>query len=104
MENALLTELLDEEVALCKEDELLCTNGVAVWRECSDVLVKFARGRDGKAGCFRLGCAHFDAQPPTVAMVDVEIGKELGLENWTPGVAHGVHPVTGRPFVCIQGI
>jgi hypothetical protein len=104
MQQTLLAEMLDEEVDLCKQDDLLSTNGTVVWREGSNILAKFARGRDGKPGCFRLGCAYFDAQPPSVAMVDPDSGLELPLDKWTPGVAHGLHPATGKPFVCIQGI
>lgn len=104
MQEDLLAEMLDGEVALCKEDELLSRNDITISREGSNVFVKFARGRDGKTGCFRLDCKHFDAQPPSIAMVDPESRTELPLEKWTPGVAHGIHPMARRPFVCIQGI
>jgi hypothetical protein len=100
----LVAEMLDEEVAQCSEDELVSKSGACVRRDGSNVLVKFSRGRDGKPGCFRLGCGAFDAQPPSVAMVDPDTHAELILERWTPGVAHGLHPATGKPFVCIQGV
>jgi hypothetical protein len=37
-------------------------------------------------------------------MVDPVTSEELPMEAWTPGVPHSIHPVTGKPFVCLQGI
>lgn len=104
MQEAILTKFLDEEVALCAEDEVLASSVIRVWREGCNIMVGFKRGRDGKPGVFRLGCSSFDAQPPSVAMVEPATGVELPLEKWTPGVPHGLHPATGKPFVCIQGV
>jgi hypothetical protein len=104
MQEAALSQLLDEEVASCAEDEVLSSNGIRVWKVGCNIMVGFERGRDAKPGVFRFGCAYFDAQPPSVAMVDPGTGVELPLERWTPGIPHGLHPVTGKPFVCIQGV
>lgn len=104
MQEAVLLKLLDEEVASCADDEVLKSAAIRVWRAGSNIMIGFDKGRDGRAGAFRLGCAYFDAQPPSVAMVDPTTALDLPLERWTPGVPHGLHPVTGKPFVCIQGV
>ena len=65
--------------------------------------MRFDRGRDGRPGLFRLGCSQFDAEPPTVSMIDPTTRAGLPMEQWTPGVPHSVHPVTGKPFVRLQG-
>jgi hypothetical protein len=100
----LLARLLDRELAVCAADLVLSALDIAIRREGDAVLVRFERGRDHLPGVFRLGCAQFDAQPPSVAMVDPDTGQDLPIERWTPGVPHSIHPITGRPFVCIQGV
>jgi hypothetical protein len=100
----LLAQLLDREVAVCAEDPMLAGLDIAIRREGHVVLVRFERGRDGRPGMFQLDCGQFDAQPPSVAMVDPDTGQDLPIERWTPGVPHSIHPITGRPFVCIQGV
>lgn len=103
MRKDLTEKLLDSELELCAEDPHLKNEGVRIYREGTNVFAAFAAGRDGKPGIFRLGCESFDASPPAVAMVDPETGEELPLTGWTPGVPHSLHPVLGKPFVCIQG-
>lgn len=102
MRSDLVESLLDRELEVCDLPSLR-GRGVDVWREASDVFIKFEHGRDGAQGMFRLGCSSFDAQPPSVAMVDAETREDLPIERWVPGVAHSVHPTLSRPFVCIQG-
>ena len=99
MRRSLTEKLLDQEIALMKDD-LQSVPGVRVWREMTDILVAFDRDRFERPGMFRLSCNHFDAQPPSVAMLDPESRVELPLEAWTSGVPHSVHPLTNRPFVC----
>jgi hypothetical protein len=100
----LLARLLDRELAVCAAEPVLQVRDVTIRREGDVVLVRFERGRDGRPGAFRLGCTEFDAQPPSVAMVNPDTGQDLPIERWTSGVPHSIHPVTGRPFVCLQGV
>jgi hypothetical protein len=104
MRRDLLSRLLDREVAVCHADPGLQRDDRRIWREGTDIYVAFNAGSDGKPGIFRLGCAEFDAQPPSVAMVHSDTHADLPLTEWTPGVAHSIHPVTHRPFVCLQGV
>ena len=103
MRRSLTEKLLDKEVALIESD-LQGVPGVRVWREATDVLVAFNRDRSERPGLFRLSCNRFDAEPPSVAMLDPVSRDELPLEAWTSGVPHSVHPVTNKPFVCLQGV
>lgn len=101
MKPELAEELLEGELEVVRDS--IGSSGVTVWLEGTDVFVKFESGRDGNSGMFRLACGQFDAEPPSVSMVDPEAHSELSMERWTPGVPHSVHPVTGKPFVCLQG-
>ena len=103
MRRALLEELLDSEVGLLTES-LKGTSSIRVWREKTDVFIEFDADRAGSPGLFRFACERFDAEPPSVSMLDPETHEELPIERWTPGVAHSIHPGTNRPFVCLQGI
>jgi len=96
--------LLDAEVRVCRRDERLGADGIRIWRRGTDVYVAFKEDRDGQPGVFRLRCRDYDAQPPSVAMLDPESMGELPLGGWTPGVPHSVHPITHLPFVCLQGV
>ncbi len=104
MRESLLASMLQAEVELCRADPSLLLPGIGVELQATQVLARFSKGHDGKPGVFRLDCSAFDANPPSVAMVDPESGEELTLERWTPGVPHSIHPVTRRPFVCLQGV
>lgn len=104
MRAELLAKLLDQEIEVCREDAALAAAHAEVWRDNSLVYARFRSGRDGKTSAFRLECAEYDAQPPGVGMVDAESLDELPHERWTPGVSHGIHPSTGKPFVCLQGV
>jgi hypothetical protein len=104
MRRALASRLLDGELAVCRADPGLKRDGIRIWRKGTDIFIGFDAGTGGKAGTFRLGCADFDAQPPSVAMVDSDTHRDLPLAEWTPGVPHSIHPLTQRPFVCLQGI
>ena len=103
MRAGLVEQLLDQEIEICCPEELLRT-GVKIWRESTMVYLAFTGGRDGRPGLFRLDCSSFDAQPPSVLMLNPETRAELSLGDWTPGVPHSMHPTLMRPFVCIQGV
>lgn len=100
----LLAKRLDREIQICAEDPKLSAGGISIWRQDDVVFASFSSGREGSSGVFALRCSQFDAEPPSVAMVDQQTLEDLPPERWTPGVCHGVHPVTGRGFVCIQGV
>lgn len=99
----LVEALLDRELEVCGVDELK-GRGVQLWHEGCRVFLEFTSGRGGAPGLFRLDCSDFDAEPPSVTMVDPVTRAELPLERWTPGVPHSIHPTLDRPFVCVQGI
>lgn len=103
MRKALTEELLDGELALIRES-LGPDSSVRLWREDTDVFVGFDHDRNGQPGLFRLSCSRFDAEAPSVAMLDSASREVLPLERWTPGVPHSIHPTTGQPFICLQGV
>lgn len=99
-----LEQLLDEELEVLRAGLDFEAARVHVERKGSVIFVAFERGPDGRSGLFKLDCKGFDAQPPSVTMVSPFTGDALPIGSWTPGVAHSVHPVVDRPFVCLQGI
>lgn len=103
MRAALLDELLDSEIDLTCQ-AISANPGVRVWREGTDILVAFPADRRGASGLFSLDCARFDVDAPGVTMLDPVSRSELPLERWAPGVPHSIHPATGKPFVCMQGV
>jgi len=89
----LLAELLDDEVAVAAglgdRAESLGHDGRYVrCRVC---------GRDGSLLWLRMDAAGF--------AVDVcdDAGETVVLERWPAGLAHNIHPVHGRPWVCTRG-
>jgi hypothetical protein len=103
MRLSLLEDLLDAELAAIQAS-LDQSSSVRAWREGSDILVAFDADRNGAPGVFRLSCDQFDTEPPSVAMLDPQTRTELPHEHWTPGVSNGGHPLTSKPFVCLQGV
>jgi hypothetical protein len=104
MRLSLTLKVLDKEVELAKAQLGRLPAKIEVWRDGTNIYVSFDRGRGGKSGVFRLDCWNYDTQPPSVSMVHPLSLTELPMEQWTPGVPHSIHPVTNRPFVCIQGV
>jgi hypothetical protein len=98
----LLHALIDAEIEVCLSNASVCRPRVEVTRDAERVLVGFTAptGR----GVFALDCRDFDASPPSVDMLDPDTLESLPSERWTPGVPHSLHPSTGRPFVCLQGV
>ena len=99
-----LEDMLDEEIVSCSHTGVLEHADAALWREGTSLYLSFPRGRDGKQGLFRLDCARFDAEPISVGMVDPATRAELAIDEWTPGVPHSVHPLSGKAFICLQGV
>lgn len=63
-----------------------------------DVTFK-AHGRDWT---LRLSGPDYDRLPLSVSFVGAT-GEPLPHEQWLPGISHGIHPVTTRPWVCLRG-
>jgi hypothetical protein len=99
----LIEALLDRELEVCEPEEL-SRRGARLWREGTEVFLAFDAGRNAQRGLFKLDCATFDAEPPSVIMIDPDSRADLPLEQWVPGVPHSIHPTLNRPFVCIQGV
>jgi len=99
----LLEQMLEDEIGVLRT-QLGPNSPIAVDRNGSTVHIRFTKGRDGNAGVFKLDCSRFDAEPPSVSMVDAVTSSDLPLERWTPGVPHSIHPITQKPFVCLQGV
>lgn len=103
MRRSLTERLLDDELAVVRPS-LTEVPDVSVWREGTDVFVSFNSGIAPAGGLYRLSCSGFDADPPSVAMLDPESRRELLIQEWPTGVPHSLHPLTNKPFVCSQGI
>jgi hypothetical protein len=103
MRRALAEELLDQELELIRES-LGTDSAVCAWREGLVVFISFDQDRNGQPGLLQFGCSRYDAEAPSFAMVDPVSREVLPIERWTPGVPHSIHPSTGQPFVCLQGI
>src|SRR5260221_14676181 len=103
MRTDLVEVLLDRELEVSGLAEL-ASRGVTLWRDSTDLFVQFEVGRDGRPGLFRVACASFDAQPPSLTMVDPGTRKEIPLPAWAPGVSHSAPPTFGRPILCMQGV
>ena len=94
----LTASILDAEIAVASErlgDRVrrFCRTGTVVDVEVTNgAIVRF----DG---------ARYDAEPYDVSIVDAvgAHGRMLPGESWPSGLNHGIHPVLGRPFICIRG-
>ena len=92
---AVLTELLDDEIAAAKER--LGGRAGAIERDGTNITVVLG---DGLA--LRLDGARYDAEPFRVAVTTTD-GEPVPHHMWPPGLSLGVHPVLNRPFACLQG-
>ena len=87
MRTELTQKLLGAELEVVRDS--IATASVEVWREGTDIFVRFDRGRDGRPGLFRLGCSQFDGRP--AYRIDDRSDYSLRtsrMEQWTPGVPH----------------
>jgi hypothetical protein len=95
----LAAEMLDDELEVARArlgDRIL-----AVTRSGTTIQIRF-RSADGQLVRLRLDGARYDAEPFQVAVVD-EGGEVVEHGRWPSGLSHSIHPVLGRPFVCVQG-
>lgn len=93
-----LADLLDAEVELARSR--LGERAFDLRREGDALLMSLVRP-DG-SWTLRLAGDRYDAEPFDVALVD-EANEVLPLERWIPNFAHGLHPVLGVPWVCVNG-
>lgn len=96
----LLREMLDDEVSLAKER--LGHRAPDLAHDGRYVTCSMA-APDGTPVQLRLDAAHYDAEPVRVAICDTA-GAPSPAPMWPAGLLHSIHPVTGQPFVCIQGV
>lgn len=94
----LLAELLDLEVQVARAR--LRGRAGDLHREGNHLLMTLTRN-DG-TWTLRLDGTNFDAEPYDLALVDGD-GEVLPLDQWIPGLAHGIHPVLNRAWACISG-
>ena len=45
----------------------------------------------------------YDAAPLSLFVADTD-GNPVEATRWPSGLNHSTHPVTGRPFACLQGL
>jgi hypothetical protein len=100
LHTSLLAEMLDDEVSLAAERLGERAGGLA--HDARYVTCPMT-APDGSSVLLRLDAARYDAEPVRVDVCDRE-GSPLTESMWPSGLLHSVHPVTGRPFVCIQGV
>lgn len=96
----LLAELLDDEVRVAAERlgeraEHLRHDGRYV---CCRVT-----GQHGGPVWLTLDGGAYDAEPVSVDVRDDD-GEPVPLEQWPAGLAHSIHPVHHRPWVCTRGV
>lgn len=60
------------------------------------------RNGQGHLAYLRLDGNGFDGQPFGVDVVD-EDRQPLPMEQWPSGLAHSIHPIHHRPWVCVRG-
>ncbi|WP_298800778.1 hypothetical protein [Pseudonocardia sp. 73-21] len=94
-----MADLLDSEVALAR-NALGEGRTADLQRDGCSLVMTLVRP-DG-SWRLRLDGTRYDAEPFDIAFVD-DAGEILPLESWPPNYAHGVHPVLGRPWVCVSG-
>lgn len=46
---------------------------------------------------------NYDAAPLSLSVADAD-RRPVDASRWPPGLCHSIHPVTGRPFACLQGL
>lgn len=100
LHRALLAELLDDELAVAaarlgERAQDLSHDGRCV--RCR------VTGRHGGEVWLTFDALGYDADPVSVDVRD-DHGTRVPIEQWPPGLAHSVHPVHGRPWVCTAGV
>ncbi len=95
----LLAELLDDEVGVAVER----LGGRATNLHHDGRYVRCALpAPDGSTVWLTLDAIAYDGQPVGVDVRD-DAGQRVGIERWSTGLAHSIHPVHQRPWVCTRG-
>lgn len=97
---SLLAEMLDDEVSLAAQR--LGHRAPRLAHDGRYVTVPMT-APDGTPVLLRLDAAHYDAKPVRVDICD-RTGTPMPASMWPNGLLHSIHPVTGHPFACIQGV
>lgn len=100
LQGSFLAEMLDDEVSLASQRLGQRAPGLA--HDGRYVTCPMA-APDGTPVLLRLDATQYDAEPVRVDICDVK-GTSLPAPMWPNGLLHSIHPVTGQPFVCIQGV
>lgn len=95
---ALLYEMLDAEIEVTQHRLLGKVAGIRRTRHFVQVPLRAANDQQV---WLTLSGENYDADPFSVSVVDAE--GPVGAELWPPSLFGGMHPVTGQPFVCVQG-
>jgi hypothetical protein len=97
---AVLSELLDDEVAVARQR--LGDRVMSIENDGFDIYCRFEVVAAATEHRLRLRGRAYDAVPFRVAAVDQD-GRTLPAAGWPPGLCHGDHPVLHVPFACVQG-
>jgi hypothetical protein len=93
-----LADMLDDEIAAARRR----AGSRARLIERVGTQVVAAIGTDDAPVHIIFDGARYDAEPFRVSLASAA-GTALPHEQWPAGLSHGVHPILGRPFACIQG-
>lgn len=91
--------LLDQELAIAVQR--LGDRAPSISRTGAWILIPI-RTSHGLPAFIRLDGAGFDGAPFGVDVVDPD-HQPLPIDAWPSGLAHSIHPVHNRPWVCIRG-
>ena len=89
------------EADLIVARERLAYRGVRLDRESHFVELWFPGLPTGTVVVF--DGQNYDAAPLSLFVAD-KIRNPVDATRWPPGLSHGIHPVTGQPFACLQGL
>jgi hypothetical protein len=98
LHSALLFEMLDAEIEVTRQR---LQGRVADIRRTWHVIQVPLRAANDQPVWLTLSGEKYDSDPFSVSVVDAE--GRAGAELWPPSLLGGLHPVTGQPFVCVQG-
>jgi hypothetical protein len=97
---SLVEQMLDQEVKVAAEQ--LTHFGVQLQRDGTRVHLSLPELTDGTRITF--DGPDYDTEPLGLSVTD-SAGMPVGVDQWPQGLVYGeLHPVTKRPFACLQGL
>lgn len=96
---SLLAEMLDAEVDLAQQR---LGERARDLRHDGRFVTCSLPSPDGSPLELRLDALRYDGEPVRVDVCGTN--GPVGPERWPAGLMHSIHPVTGLPFACIQGV